>query len=372
MRPLRAALLLAVALLVGALVSCTLLVPTDGLSAGGVLDSAANDVFADAGPASHSAATRGDAGHGEAAPSLDAETLGAVVTDAQPPDARPTSAPADAAQSVSDAAPDAGCPRGEIVCGGQCVDPTSDPLNCNGCGNVCHDGACGTSIAADMHSPPSSAWVFNGTAKYDGAGPSAAMTVADVLYQAGSVSYRTPIAVDTFTAKFEFRMGYGGGSRNDGMGFLFQKTGPTALSGAGESLGMAGLDGFGVEFDLVNNEACGDVSDDHIAVDSLANCPTASGLPTSLFANDLTGIVDLADAHWHQAVVSLAGGSLTVEVDGATYATAVALPGFVPGTPYYFGFAGATGGIAGGPDGGGGYQTEVRDVSVTFPTPRCL
>ena len=49
-------------------------------------------------------------------------------------------------------------------------------------------------------------------------------------------------------------------------------------------------------------------------------------------------------------------------------ATNVALTGFVPGTSYYYGFSGGTGGIA--PNGG--IQTEARDITITFPTPRCL
>lgn len=30
-----------------------------------------------------------------------------------------------------------GCAAGEALCGGQCIDITSDPLNCGSCGNVC-------------------------------------------------------------------------------------------------------------------------------------------------------------------------------------------------------------------------------------------
>jgi hypothetical protein len=346
------------------------------LSSGDGLDSALAPSTLDARAPVPEGTAQSDAG--SASPrDLDAEVLGAWIGDA------PFDAPFGDASDVvvadsgaPDARVDAGvdvtCPAGEIVCAGACVDPSTDPLNCNGCGNVCNDGLCGTSIAADMHGAPSSAWVFNGTAQYSGDQSSAALTVADVLYQAGSMNYRNAIAVDSFTAKFQFRMGYGGGSRNDGMGFMFQKTGPTALSGAGQALGMVGLDGYGVELDLVDNGACGDVSNDHVGVDSLAGCAAVTGLPTSLYSTDLTGVVDLADAAWHDAVVDLAGGTVSIAIDGSKAATQVALPGFVEGTTYYFGFAGATGGNAGGPDGGGGYRTEVREVEVTFPTARCL
>ena len=66
--------------------------------------------------------------------------------------------------------------------------------------------------------------------------------------------------------------------------------------------------------------------------------------------------------------VQLAGGDLSAAVDTHAVAGGVALTGFVPGATYYYGFGGAIGG------GGSsvGMQTEVKDVTVTFPSPRCL
>jgi hypothetical protein len=360
---------LAGALVLATLLDCSLLVPTNGLTSGESVDTGATGAPLDPVASAAQSTAQVDAGDGAQDGAADEATTAAV--DSSLGAAEPDVATAPIFDVGAEAGLDAGCNGGQIVCDGACVDPTSDPLNCNGCGNVCNDGLCGTSIAATMQTTPS-AWVMNGTARYSSAAGSVAMTAPDVLYQAGTVSYRHPIAVDAFVATFSFRMGSGGGSRNDGMGFMFQTTGPTALSGSGEGLAMTGLGGYGVELDIEDNGSCGDVSGDHVGVDSLANCPASNAQPTSLFSNDLTGIVDLADAEWHQAVVELTGGALSVHVDGARYANAVTLPGFAPGAPYYFGFAGATGGIAGGPDGGGGYQTEVKDVTVTFPTARCL
>ena len=59
-------------------------------------------------------------------------------------------------------------------------------------------------------------------------------------------------------------------------------------------LGMDGLTGFGVELDIHNNGGCGDGSDDHVGVDSLADCSAMSGLPQSLFSTDVTSTLDLA------------------------------------------------------------------------------
>jgi hypothetical protein len=172
---------------------------------------------------------------------------------------------------------------------------------------------------------------------------------------------------DSFDASFQFRIGANGGGAWDGMGFMIEVNGPTALGSIGAGLGMEGLDGFGVELDIYNNNKCGDSNGNHVGIDRLSNC--ASGQPTSLFASpDLTGTVTLDDANWHAAEVQLTAGTMTVRVDAHPVASGVALTGFAAGTSYYYGFAGGVGGSSGSL----GMQTEVKGVTVTFPSPRCL
>ena len=212
--------------------------------------------------------------------------------------------------------------------------------------------------------PPN--WTFNGSAVWDPAGPSARLTTAMTELVSGTVVYNHPIVTDSFDASFGFRIGANGGGPYDGMGFMLEANGPTALGSTGGGLGMEGLDGYGVELDIYNNGKCGDSNGNHVGVDQLANC--GSGLLTSLFASqDLTGTVTLDDAQWHTATVQLEAGTLTVSID-AHEIGAVPLTGFAPGTTYYYGFAGAIGGGSGSL----GMQTEVKDVTVTFPSPRCL
>jgi hypothetical protein len=261
---------------------------------------------------------------------------------------------------------------GGFVCNGACVATLMDPNNCGSCGNVCGTGtSCQTSLSADFTTMPPG-WVLHGTAGYDSTMGSVYLTDPGGVGDNGTFVYANPIVTDQFTVTFDFRIGYGGGSRADGMGFMFQKTGADAMGGSGGALGMAGLDGYGLELDVYDNSACGDTNGDHIGVDSLMGC---SGLPNTLYeSQDLTGTVDVGDANWHTATVTLQGGAMSASIDGAYGLPApVALTGFVPGTPYFFGFAGATGGFPDG-DGGfvGGYRTEVRNVSFVFPTPRCL
>jgi hypothetical protein len=262
------------------------------------------------------------------------------------------------------------CATGQIVCNGVCVDPSSDPNNCNGCGNVCASGLCGASIRASMSGQPGR-WSFNGTAYYDGSQRSAVMTDANVLFQAGSVVYRNAVVVDGFVAGFQFRMGSGGGTRSDGMGFMLQTSGPTAVGGNGGALGMLGLGGYGVELDIYDNGACGEVSGNHIGVDSLASCSANSGLPDSLDSTDVSSVLDLADGNWHTVTISMTGGALSVVVDDVGVLKGVALPGYSPTMPAYVGFGGATGGLVDS-TGNGGYRSEVKNVSITFPSPRCL
>ncbi len=280
-------------------------------------------------------------------------------------------APLDATNAPETSSPPA-CDGGLLPCKGVCVDPRSDPNNCNGCGNVCGTGACGTSIVADMSSAPVG-WTFNGIATYDAVAASAVLTPA-TLSSAGTAIFAHPVTLDEFTAQFDFRMGFGGGTRCDGMGFMFEQTGPNALGANGSGLGMLDLAGFGVEFDIFDNGLCGDFNDDHVAIDSLAFCNSQlnNPLPETLAASgDLTSQVDLGDAQWHHAVATLQSGQMSVKIDSVQAIAGAAVPGLQVGSPYYFGFAGGTGALV-GPDGSGGFRTEVRRVSIVFPTPRCL
>jgi hypothetical protein len=185
--------------------------------------------------------------------------------------------------------------------------------------------------------------------------------------------YDHAIALDALDAEFDFRLGLGGGTRSDGIGFMIQQSGATAVGGNGSGLGMTGLTGYGVELDIYDNALCGDTNADHVGIDDLTVCDTAQGTPTSLFASgDLSSVVDFGDAHWHHASIVLAQGALSVSVDGTKAATGVALPSFHAGQPYYLGFAGGTGGLVPSGGGPGGYRQEVKNIVITFPTPRCL
>ncbi len=270
---------------------------------------------------------------------------------------------------VFDASAEAAC-DGWIECDGSCVDPTL-PTSCNGCVQVCATGLCGTKLVASLTTKPA-LWTFNGSAVYNAAAGAAKLVPTAKLNTVGSFIYPNRIAVDSFTATFDFRMTLINGGRFDGMGFMLEQTGPSALGATqGGGLGIAGLGGYGVEFDVYDNGTCGDNSTDHIGIDDLTVCSTQAN-PTSLFATaDLSGSIDLADGQWHSVVVTLLQGSISVAVDTATHISSIPLP-IEAGATYYFGFGGAIGGGAAPDAGPTGCLPEVRNVNITFPTPRCL
>jgi hypothetical protein len=258
-----------------------------------------------------------------------------------------------------------------IVCSGLCIDPASDPFNCGGCGNWCQSGNCGTRIDGDFRGALGSRWQLAGNAQYGLASQSALLTFADAGDTAGTLVYANPISTAAFDATFDLRMTCA--FRGDGMGFMLEQAGPGVVGTPGGGLGILGLGGYAVEFDINNDRGCGDTNSNHVAVDSLASCETGDAgslLPIPLFVNDLTGTsLNLADRAWHSVQVHF-DGALSVSVDALAVAQNVALPGLATG-PLYFGFGASSPGRR-GPDGGTGCTIEVRAIHIATRTPVCL
>ncbi|MGH7272795.1 MAG: lectin-like domain-containing protein [Polyangiaceae bacterium] len=256
------------------------------------------------------------------------------------------------------------CPTGFGDCDGNpangCeVDLQTDPNHCGTCATTCTSGLCGTSIKSWTVSPP--LWQFNGSARTDVSGHLGMNTgfVTELGgWLSGTIIYAHPVVTDSFTATFRVYLGGGGGA--DGMGFMWQTQGPTALGANAGCLGMCGLPGFGVEFDTYDNGSCGEPNANHVGVDQLSGC---SGLPTMLASDN--GAVPNLRGTVLTVVVQMTAGKVSESIGGTTYLNQVALPGFVSGTPYYFGFAGANGGAD-------DYHEIANDLTITFPTPRCL
>jgi hypothetical protein len=302
---------------------------------------------------------------GDGGASLDGRSPGATLPDATTPVA--------ADDGGGGASGDDGGDAGAVIDtgGGGSADAPDDTADsavdpCAACPT-----SCGTTIDQPLTSIPSD-WTFNGSARWNSSAPSGELTVPVGQYQAGSMIYANPIAFDQVIVQFQFRMGLQGGTRGDGMAFMIETTGPNAVGVNGGGLGLAGLSGFGAELDVWNNGVCGDSSDDQVGIDLLDVCDPVNQTPTSLYATDITGTLDLGDTHWHTAQVTVSAGTMSLVIDNNSLVSGITLPGFQPTTPYYLGFAAATGGLVLSDGGVGGYRQEVKNVTITFPTLRCL
>ena len=240
-------------------------------------------------------------------------------------------------------------------CDAACIDTNTDANNCGGCGKSCGALSCGKSFTA-FTGAQSANWTANGNATYDGANQAAQLTDTGAS-ESGTWVYDHAVLVDDATFQFDYYAG--GGSGADGLAFMLETNGPTALGTYGGGLGVAGLAGFGVELDEYDNAECLDDSANHIGIDSLTSC--GDGVPTTLVVNDSPGFT-IADATWHTVVVQVQNGAFTVTANGVTQFTSYTPTGWANGS-YYVGFGAGTGGLAN--------VHSVRNVTVSFAAPHC-
>ena len=96
----------------------------------------------------------------------------------------------------------------------------------------------------------------------------------NAVQQLGAVWYQETIDLENpFHLQFKMNFGTNNGSGNsttagaDGMMFVMQTVGPSALGLQGEGMGFAGfLPSLGIEFDTYWNQNMGDILDDHIGI----------------------------------------------------------------------------------------------------------
>jgi len=238
----------------------------------------------------------------------------------------------------------------------------------------CSSGISGSGLSAFTGTPTAN-WDFNGDAVYDSGTNTAVLVDGTQLNgQSGTVVYNDPITVDSFTLSFDFNFTAING-RADGLMFLLETNGPTS-DGAGDGgIGGLGLNGYGMELDLFDNGPCDGGNGNHAGIDLLSACGTNAGAPSAIAtSSDLFNAVgDIGDGTWRTATIQFASGQMSVSItngSGSSVAIAnlqgVALPGFTSGTPYYFGFS------AGNGSDGMASRADIRNVSIAFPTARCL
>ena len=137
-------------------------------------------------------------------------------------------------------------------------------------------------------------------------------------------------------------------SRADGMTFLIQQSGTTAIGGSGQNLGISGINtSVAVEFDTYQNG--GDPDNNHIAIDLNGNTSHSTGVVASINKSTL----DLADSKLKYVWIDYNGSTNLFEVRigtsnsrpaTATLSTTINLATTLSGHNVYVGFTGATGG----------------------------
>lgn len=215
---------------------------------------------------------------------------------------------------------------------------------------------CQQVIEASMSDLPP-AWRLNGDAVMD-ATTMSAMLLDVTSSNAGSLVYRTPLALDRASITFEHWIGMGDGG--DGLGVMLTTSGSTALGAPSSGLGFGGLEGYGVELDThYNTSTCiSDINDNHVGIDLLAPCSVGT-LPTPLLQQSVSGFT-LSDAQWHTTQIELDHGVISVSLDGVRYIDRFAIPGWT-NEPKWVGFSAGNGGDTA--------RYLVRNVNLTVTVP---
>jgi hypothetical protein len=217
---------------------------------------------------------------------------------------------------------------------------------------------------------PSSVVAINGTGQFSLLGGTtrdgdALRLTTTALDQAGAAWYPDPVAVaDGFTAEFSYQVGAITAGGGDGLAFVIQSEGASALGSAGEGIGYAGLpNSLALELDTFLNEWPGidDPNANHVSLHTAgAGANTADHVGSIASA---TAIPDLSDGLVHVIRVVYLPGSFAVSIDGnlvvsvdVDLAETLAL---LRGGTAYVGFTAATGSAS--------QVNSVFSVGISFP-----
>ncbi len=249
-------------------------------------------------------------------------------------------------------------------------------------GTPCATGVCGTSLLA-FNGTKTTGWNFEGDASYDAVANTVVLVDGSVTTgQAGTVVYEDLVPVTSLTVTFDFRFTSSNG-RADGIAFMLETNGATALGASYGGFGVLGLTGYGVELDIFDSGPCDPGNGNHAGIDTLSSCTTNGGIPlplatsgdlfTAIGAGD-NGVGDIGDGTWRTATLTLSNGQMSVSISDPTTMMMiavpnlqnVALPGFTPGSSFYLGFGGGSG------SNSQASKEEIRDVSIDFGAKQCL
>jgi hypothetical protein len=160
--------------------------------------------------------------------------------------------------------------------------------------------------------------------------------------ESGSAFYATPINVQQFATDFLFQLS---NADADGMTFVIQRAGASALGDNGGGLGYAGIgNSVAVKFDLYDNGGEG----------SNSTGLYINGVVPTVPSVDLTSYgINLHNGSTYHAQLSYDGSNLALTLTdtnnpAATFSTTfpIDIPGTIGGTTAFVGFTGGTGGAS--------------------------
>ncbi|MGA8270415.1 MAG: chitobiase/beta-hexosaminidase C-terminal domain-containing protein, partial [Candidatus Sulfotelmatobacter sp.] len=172
--------------------------------------------------------------------------------------------------------------------------------------------------------------------------------------EAGSAFYTTPVTVQSFTTNFSFQLT---NPTADGITFVIQNAGTTALGPDGLDLGYGGTGGIpssvAVKFDLYNNSGEGPNSTGLYINGAKPTVPaTTLGGGVNLHSGDVFNV----QMTYNGTMLTMTITDATTPADTFTTSWVVNIPGTVGASTAYVGFTGGSGG-----------QTAIQDtLSWTF------
>lgn len=211
----------------------------------------------------------------------------------------------------------------------------------------------GLTIYEPDFSTQQAGWTVNGNSSFGTINSSPALILNPSSgNQVGSAFWNHAITLSgnfSFSAFFTFQIDQNT-SRADGLTFIMQQSGASAIGNAGNTLGYSGIGGtsIAVEFDTYQN--AGDPDNNHIALDLNGDVSHATGVYQSINKSTL----DIADSKLKYVWIDYNGSSKTFEVRISTSnsrpatatlsTTSYNLGSMFTSKNIYVGFSGSTGG----------------------------
>lgn len=173
-----------------------------------------------------------------------------------------------------------------------------------------------------------------------------------VLWNVGAAWFEEKqTVVNGFSTFFRFRMADLLSTGADGLSFVIQNQGLSAIGDAGDGMGYRGIaNSVAIEFDGWDNGiAAGDYNANHVAIHSAGTAPNAPTAATLIKYN--TGIPNLEDGALHEVRVDYTPGLMEVYLDNMAVPVISAAMNLdallnLDAGQAYVGFVGATGGAA--------------------------